>query len=945
MKKSIFSIMLWSLVAFVAPVLSVAQMPQTQPLPMDSAIRVGQLPNGMTYFIRQNAYPKGQADFFIAQKVGSILEEDNQRGLAHFLEHMAFNGTTNFPGHQLRDWLASKGVAFGRDLNAYTGFDETVYNISAVPVADKNVVDSCLMILHDWACDLTLADKDIDEERGVIEQEWRRSNVGMRRAQTKMVAELFPDSSRYGLRSPIGTMDVVLNFKPDELRDYYKRWYRPDQQGIIVVGDIDPAVIEAKIKEIFSPIPMPANAPERKYFTIPDIKGAKVAIGTDPEITMARVNISFAYDPLIPMEMRNTMPAFAIDYMDNMIVDMLDQRLEAIASKSDAPFSNAGSYIGDLIGFVKTKHALLADGAAKDGNVKPVLEAVYREVLRADRGGFTQTELDRAKADYIAKLEKAYNNRDAHYSTAYARSYVRTFVDNAPALSLKDQLDLTNMIAGMINVDAINQYFKQLVTPDNRYIMVYLPDKEGIEVPTAEQLYEIIAKVEAEDIEPYKEEMRQDPLIPGEIKPGTITSTKPMEKWDATEWILSNGAKVIVKSTKFKDDEILFGAWAPGGIADYKNLNDETAQLMGDYLSNLSAGTYTYQDLRKYTAGKNFSVSISPDDYLRFVSGTTTVKDLPSMLEVFYATFTSPNLDAEEFQSMGNQIKAILANAASNPQFVMSRHLTETIYGTPRKYFPSAESVEKVDREQLVNMLKSMTANAADFTYYFVGNVDPEILRPLVEKYIASLPGKAVAAKELTYDPAYAVKAGKAVEKFSMKMQTPQVYGRIFVTGNEKFDLRNNILANIMEQILTERLLNKIREEMGAVYSIYAEESINRFEKPNTALIIPLLLKPEKADEALVEINKIIDSMAEEIKPEELAKAKETLVKDYKESFERNYTWMRAMSVENVEGADIIHGAVEATEAVTAKDVMDFAKSLLSQGNHMTVILDPEEAK
>ena len=937
--------MLWALAAFIAPVISMAQMPQPQPLPMDSAVRVGQLPNGLTYFIRHNAYPKGQADFFIAQKVGSILEEDNQRGLAHFLEHMAFNGTKQFPGHQLRDWLASKGVMFGRDLNAYTGFDETVYNISSVPVEGKsNVVDSCLMILHDWSCDLTLADKDIDEERGVIEQEWRRSNVGIMRAYEQMLPKLFPDSSRYGRRLPIGTMDVVLNFKPDELRDYYDRWYRPDQQGIIVVGDIDPDVIEAKIKEIFTPVTMPADAPERRYFTVPDFKGSKVAIGTDPEIPMSIVSFNFAYDPL-PRELRNTMAGFVVDYMDTMIAGMLNQRLEDISSKSDAPFASAYVNIGEMLSFVKTKHAFSAEGVAKDGDIKPVLESVYREVLRAMRGGFTQTELDRVKAEYISKLEKAYNNRNTHPSTQYARAYVRTFVDNESALSLKDQLDMTNMIAGMVNVDAINQYFKELVTPDNRYIEVFLPEKEGVVVPTEAELGEIMAKVEAEDIEPYKEELRQDPLIPGEIASGSVVSVKPMEKWDAEEWTLSNGAKVVVKPTKLKDDEILFGAWGAGGSADYKDLSDETAQIMGDYLTNLSAGTYSAQDLRKYTAGKNFSVHIGCDDYQRYVSGTTTVKDLPSMLEVFYATFTSPNLDAEEFAAMTNQLVTYLTHASSNPQMVMTQDMLKSMFASPRKQYPTVEAVKKADREQIIDMIKAMTSNAAELTYYFVGNIDKDTLKPLVEKYIASLPGKAVEKKNLNYDPAFGIKAGKNVDKYTMKMDTPQIYGRIVVSGNEKLDLRSDILSTILEQVLTERLLNKIREEMGAVYSISARVRISRFAKPNTTIVIPLLLKPEKADEAIVEVNKILDSVTEEIKPEELAKAKETLVKDYRESFERNSTWLTAMSVEHTDGADIVHGAVEATEAVTAEDVIGFAKSLISQGNHMTVLLEPEKAE
>ena len=417
MKKLVKSMFMLLAGMLMLPVVAVAQM---STLPVDTTVRIGKLPNGLTYYIRHNEYPKGQAEFFIAQKVGSILEEDDQRGLAHFLEHMCFNGTKNFPGNQVVSWLETKGVKFGQNLNAYTSVDETVYNISNVPTADIAVQDSCLLILHDWANDLLLEDAEIDKEREVIHQEWRRSMVGQMRILEKLLPVMYPNN-RYGYRLPIGTMEVIDNFPYKALRDYYETWYRPDQQGVIVVGDIDVDRIEAKIKEIFSPIEMPADAKERVYYPVEDTPGTIYAIGQDKEQASTMVQLMFKREA-IPDEMKDNLMYYVIKYINRMIAEMLDTRLEDMSSKPDAPFAGAGASDGEFF-LAKTKDAFSVSGVAKDTDIKPVVEALYREVLRAQRGGFTATEYARARSEYLSRIEKSYKNRASRESGSFAREY------------------------------------------------------------------------------------------------------------------------------------------------------------------------------------------------------------------------------------------------------------------------------------------------------------------------------------------------------------------------------------------------------------------------------------------------------------------------------------------------------------------------------------------
>ncbi|MDE7375376.1 MAG: insulinase family protein, partial [Muribaculaceae bacterium] len=760
-----------------------AQAQQMPMLEVDTAVRIGQLPNGLTYYIRHNEYPKGQADFYIAQKVGSVLEEDNQRGLAHFLEHMCFNGTTHFPGNGLRDWLESIGVKFGYNLNAYTSVDETVYNISNVPVARKGVQDSCLLILHDWANDLTLDPEEIEKERGVIHEEWRRTHNGRQRIIERILPIIYPNNNRYGHRMVIGTMEVVDNFAPQALRDYYETWYRPDQQGIIVVGDIDVDYIEGKIKEIFADIEMPENAKERVYFPVEDTEGTIYAIGGDPEETVGIAELMFKQDA-IPNEMKGSMQYLLIKYINGMIETMLDQRLTDMGNNPDAPFAQAGAGYGEFF-MSKTKDAFNIVAVAKDNDVLPGFEAAYRELLRAARGGFTVGEYERARAEYLSRLEKAYNGRDTRENEGYVNEYVRHFIDNEPIPSIEDEYQImSQMIAPNIPVEVINQVLPEYVTPDNRVLIALYPENGTFKAPTQADFEAIFAKVDAEEIEPYKDETKDEPLIPALPKPGKVAKVTDLPLWDAKELTLSNGVKVVVKTTNHKKDEILFEAVALGGTSAIGD--EQAANLI--YLPYAQGahglGTYNSIDLQRYLQGKQVGVDLSLGNYSRGLEGSSTVKDLPTLMELIYMTFTGYEFDPTEFEANQRKFASLLAAQEANPQFIFSRDLSKTIYASAASQVLTPDLINAASREGILSIIKSMTANAADYTFYFVGDVTVDQITPLLEQYIATLPANAKkASKGYVENLGREIAAGSETSTYTTKMDNPQTWCAILVEG------------------------------------------------------------------------------------------------------------------------------------------------------------------
>lgn len=916
---------------------------QDMPLPVDSAVRIGTLPNGLTYYIRHNEKPKGQADFYIAQKVGSILEEDNQRGLAHFLEHMCFNGTKNFPGNGIINWLETVGVKFGQNLNAYTAVDETVYNISNVPVAREAVQDSCLLILHDWANNLLLEDKEIDKERGVIHEEWRSRNVGQMRILENLLPTIYPDS-KYAYRLPIGTMEVVDNFPYQALRDYYESWYRPDQQGIIVVGDIDVDRIEGKIKEMFSDIEMPADAPERVYFPVPDNEGTIYAIGADKEQQNSLVWLYFKSDPF-PKEMKGNMSYLVQKYVMNMITSMLNNRFSDLANKPDAPFAQAVAMDGDFL-LSKTKDALAFVGVGKDTDLTPVLQSIYREALRAKQSGFTVGEYQRAKDEYMSQLERAYNNRNDRENEPFVNEYVRHFIDNEPIPSVEDEYQLMQMIVPMLNVEMINSVLPELITDNNRVVWALLPEKDGVALPTEEEFAAAMKAVDGETLEAYVDEMKAEPLIPNLPAAGKIVAEKALEQWGATELTLSNGVKVIVKPTKFKADEIMFTGTAFRGTAPLSADNNTDIKNIELVLSSNGLGDYTEIDLQKYLSGKQANISLEIGNFESEIAGITTPKDLPTLMELLYMTMTDVTITEDDFKALQSKYAGVLRNQESNPQYIFGRDVAKSLFANPRRLPITSEEVEAANRENILNIIHDATSNAADYTFVFVGNIDMDTFRPLAEQYIATLPADASkVAKEVKLDNSLTIRDGKIDDTYTTKMETPQTYAVVMATAEMPYNAKNASLASITGQILSKRLLDTVREDMGAVYSIGAYGSMNRMPGKNTQLASQFPMKPEMKQEVLDFIAAEIERMKGNVTQEELNKVIEFMVKSANEGKEKNSSWMSAISGWTENGVDTFNGNVETLQSITVADVQKFLTDLMAQGNYAIVILDPEEAK
>lgn len=934
--------LLMSLSAAVMGILGVnAQgMPE---IPADSALRVGRLDNGLTYYIRHNETPKGQADFFIAQNVGSILENDSQRGLAHFLEHMCFNGTVNFPGNKVIDWLATKGVRFGQNLNAYTGVDETVYNISSVPVADKAVVDSCLLILHDWADGLLLDPKEIDSERGVIHEEWRMRMVGTMRLYEQLLPTIYPDN-KYGVRLPIGTMEVVDNFPPQALRDYYEEWYRPDNQAIIVVGDIDPDYIEAQIKAIFGPIKMPENPQPREFVQVQDTPGTIYAIGKDKEQTASTIMFMFKQkEQLLPKQMRGTFVYYPVTYLTEAITTMLNHRLADIAATPDATFAYANVEIGDFF-LSKTKDALTLYVIAKGNDICKAFGDAYRELLRAVRGGFTVSEYDRARTEILSQYEKQYDQRGARENTSYCREYAQNFTTGDPIPGIEFEYKTMQMIAQMITLEQINSLLPEMYGNDNRVLMGMFPDNDNVIVPTEAQLAEVIDSVEAENIEPFKEELKSEPLIPNLPKAVKPTKVAHNDAWDATEITYANGVRVIVKPTKFKESEIAFDAIATGGLANYKPEAANEIIFMPYALGQYSLGTYTDKDLKKYLSGKQTNINLGFDTYNREIGGKTTTKNLPTLMEMVYATFTSFDIQPEEFAAQQSKFEGMLANQEKDPQYIFGRDIMKTLFGAAAKQAISTEAIRKANRETTVDIVRAMLASPKDYTFVFVGDIDMDAFTQLANQYLGTLPTN---GKSIEYAPVEGFNAaqGTKTKEFTTAMTTPQTWAFIGICTKQAYTAKNKVLMSMSSQILTSRLLRKVREEMGATYSISAQGILSRQGSTNTVMQIAWPMKPELRDSVLTEVRNILEGLSKEVSDEDITTVREYLVKNANDDLEKNDSWASAIAATMLNDVDTWNGYVDVVNAISADDIKAYVRGLLDANSYITILLDAEKAE
>lgn len=926
-------------------VATMAQGMQLPPIPVDPAVKTGKLPNGLTYYIRNNGYPEHRVNFYIAQRVGSIQENDDQRGLAHFLEHMAFNGSDNFKENGLIEYLRSIGVEFGTDLNAYTGVDQTVYRICNVPSTRVSALDSCLLVLKDWSNGLTLDTKEIDKERGVINEEWRLRSSASQRILERNLEKLYP-GSKYGKRMPIGLMEIINNFKPEVLRQYYKKWYRPDNQAIIVVGDIDVNRTEAKIKELFSGIKLDPNAPKVVNETVPDNNEAIIIIDKDKEQQVDIIQLMFKHEE-VPDSMKTSLAYLIQQYAVNLATQMFNARLHEIQQNPDCPFVQAFAYDGDFL-LASTTKAFTLGALPKPGKSEEALRAVMREAMRAVKFGFTPTEFARARAEYMSQLEKTYTNRDKRDNAIYGDLYRDNYLGNEPIPSIEDEYQLMQQVSPMIPVEAVNEIMKELIsqTDTNTIILGFYTEKEGAVYPQAEALKKAISEVHNEQLTAWVDNVKDEPLIKNIPAKGKITSEKENAKLGYKELTLSNGAKVLLKKTDFKDDEVIMSATSKGGSSLLGESDYANAKLFDMAIGYSGLGNFSSTELQKVLAGKQANADLTMATLHEAVSGKSTPKDMETMFQMAYLYFTDIKKDEKSYNSMINMLKTSLKNKELSPEMAISDSVQSTLYAhNPRFASIEMEDIEKANYDRILQIAKERTANAADFTFTIVGNFDEAAIRPLIEQYIASLPANGT--KE-NWKPVFTYNKGNTVNKFLRKMETPKANAYMYWYNNKTpYSLENSIMADAAGQILSMIYLQKIREDAGAAYSAGAVGNARLGgDVPFTYIIGVCPMKPEMSDMALGIMNDELVKMGKTVDAAMLNKAKELMLKRADEDAKTNNYWINVINNYNEYGVDQMTGYKNIVSSLTPEKVAKFVKNIiLGGGNSIKVIMLPDTAK
>ena len=913
---------------------------QQPPIPVDPNVRIGKLDNGLTYYLRKNNLPANRADFYIAQKVGSIQEEENQRGLAHFLEHMCFNGTTHFPGDALKQYLERIGVKFGENLNAYTSVDETVYNISNVPVNTPGAVDSCLLILHDWSNDLTLDPKEIDKERGVINEEWRTRMSAMQRFQEKLLPAMFA-GTKYATCFPIGTMDVVMNFKPQTLRDYYEKWYRPDLQGIVVVGDIDVDAVEAQIKKLFADVPAQPNAAKREYYPVNDNKEPIVLIARDKEQPHIQA-IVFNKHKATPNSEKDKIGYLVENYATNLINNMLNARLNELLQEANPPYIYAGSYDGDFF-VAKTKQAFTGIVVCKEDAVESGIATLLREMERARRFGFTASEYQRARAEYLRNLESAYNERDKRKNDEYINEYVRHFLDNEPIPGIENEYGIISQIAPSIPVEPLNMMMQTLVTDTNQVVAIFGPEKENLKMPTEDAIKKILHDVKAEELAPYVDKVSDEPLMKETPKGGKIISEQKDDVFGTTMLTLSNGVKVIIKKTDFKADEIIMKGVSLGGSSLFPD--SEIININGlDAVSVGGLGNFSTVDLEKILAGKRASVGYGIGDKTESVNGYCSPKDFETMMQLTYLTFTAPRRDDDAFASYKNRNKAAWLNQEMNPMTAFGDSVTYALrMGHPRTLRIKSDMVDKMDYNKILAMYQDRFKDASDFTFIFVGNVDIEEMKPLIAEYLGALPS--INRKESFKDNKIEYRKGVYKNEFIREQETAKASNFVCFTGTCKYDLKNTILMDMTCQVMDLVYTEKVREDEGGTYSVYVGGNLSKYPKEIAGLQVIFDTAPSKREKLMKIIFAEIEHIAKEGPSEtNLNKVKEFMLKKHTEDLKENSYWMGSIDEYLFTGMNPVKDYEQMVNSITAKDIQKFADDLFKQKNEVEVsMISPEK--
>lgn len=917
--------------------LSVGLQGQQTNLPVDEKVKIGKLKNGLTYYIRQNQKPAKRIELRLAVNAGSILENEEQLGLAHFVEHMCFNGTKNFEKNEIIQYLQSIGVKFGPDLNAYTSFDETVYKLT-VPSDSAELVDKGFLIMEDWAFNVTFDNEEIDKERGVIIEEWRMGQGPWKRMLDKTLPVIF-NGARYAERLPIGKKEIIENFKYETLKKFYKDWYRPDLMALIVVGDIDVDEAEAKIKKHFAGYKGPKEPKKREKYNIPDNKGTLVAIATDKEapVTLARLLYK---DDVTKTETEG-------DYLNSLkytfVTGMLNRRLQELTEQAKPPFVGTGFYYGSL--FSRNKNGLQGYAILAESGIETGTKALLEETKRMAQFGFTQGEFDRYVLDVLKRYEKSYNERDKTESVRYTDEYVRHFLEEEPIPGIEFEYNFVKNNINSITLEQVNKLASELVTNDNRIIVVNGPEKEGLALPGKEEILAYATEIDNKETEPYVDKLASSELMEDLPETGSISSEKYLEAVDAYELKLSNGATVMLKSTNFKNDEILVTGFAHGGTSLYGQEDHFTGLHISRIMQESGVSEFSRSDLTKLLAGKTVRVNTSIGSYTQNVSASCRPSDVETMFQLLNLKFTKPRIDKEAFDSYINKNRDLYKNLAQEPtNYFYDQYNRIMSQNHPRgNYLPKDEDWDKVDFKRMGEIYTERFADASEFTFVFVGAFNADSLKPLIARYIASLPAKNRNAghKDLGIRPPQ-----NKVEKKIFKGSDEKSIAIVSFEMETKNGSKDKFLMSQLGAHLGRRYLEELREELSGVYSVRASASISTIPYERATLNITIPCSPDNADSLVAAaLKEIVNVQENGVSEKDVKKAKETWRRQKEKNLERNGYWLSSLRNHYLYGNELDKiPSFDNMNKITSKDLQRVAEKYIDLNNYVKVVLYPEGA-
>lgn len=927
-------------ITFLLTLLMWRAMAQTKPELLDSDIRHGVLKNGMTYYIVHNEEPKERASFYIVHNVGAILEEDDQDGLAHMLEHMAFNGSDNFEGKGIKNFLERQGVAFGSNINAHTNLDETVYNISNVPTEKAEVLDTCVLILHDWSGSLTLAGEEIDAERGVIKEEWRTRNNASRRMGLKLAPTKYYNS-KYAQRDVIGEMDVIANSPYEAIRSFYKKWYRPDLQAVMIVGDFDTDQMEERVKRILSGIPAPVAPAQRIEHPVGDNEGILYDYATDKEAQVVRYTIMTKF-PATKKEDKNER-YLRDDLLASLYASMIRDRTSEMAKKPDAPFlgANIGYY-----SFVRTMEAYYMGAVKPEGiGILASMKALLLENKRVKQHGFTQTELDRAKINFQKAYEEAFKNRNEVKNDQKAMNLKDHFLLNEPKPGITFMLEFVTKQLATITIEEVSNLAKKWNKEDNIVVTINGPGNDDLEYPDHAQIVKLFAEVNNANVEPFVDEVVTEPLVAREPSPGKVLTVKDLKGLEAKEYTLSNGARVVIYPTDKNDNQILFRAYSKGGSS---LLNDENIAAV-DYTTLIAdwsgIGVHSLEDLKKLLVGKQISLRLNINRYSEGMSGSSTPGDMETLLKLIYLSFEQPRFDEEIFQNVMGQLRLSLQNKAANPNSLFNDTVSVANAGgnTARRPLLNLETLKNYSLEKCQRIYTDRIKDAGDFVFAFVGAVDEKTLLPMVEQYIGGINDSG--RRENWKDDGVRPFEDGYSKVFNIKMETPKQKNYIRYYGPAKYNRERELVLSIAKSILQQRYFETVREEEGGSYGVRVFSGMGTLPYDNFVLGMTFDCDPEKADHLISIIyNEVEKLLKDGPSVTDFDKAIEAMVKTREQGMEQNNVLLSGLMNYYSEGYNTLlpENFEDILQGMSIKKFSSAFKKIMKKESSLSVIMKPE---